>query len=174
LRQTRRNLGEVPRQSGARVADAKLFLDFERVDREQTHQIRTNEPVIPGDVEHADDPRRERIADRRGGAREIGPAVAKVLGRHELDGPAVGQRGADGIGSGCGFAPITARNEVDAFEPATDVAIARDAQDAPVFIRQHHGITGVGKMCHEPVDHRTRRAQQRLVRGVQFAQLGIA
>lgn len=133
-----------------------------------------DETVVPRDVEDSDDPARDGVPDRRGGARQIRPAVAEVFGGHELHRATVGDRRSDRVRAGGGFAPIAARHEVDAREAALHVAVAGEVHDAAASVGEDDHVAGIGQLLREAVDHRQRRAQQRLVGVPQIRKLCIA
>ena len=60
---------------------AQTFFDIEHAHRKQTREVRADEPVIARDGEDPSHLTAHGIVNRHSGAREIGPAVAKMLGR---------------------------------------------------------------------------------------------
>src|SRR5262245_40746834 len=119
---------------------ANILRDLERGGREKTGEKRADEAVVSSDVEYAQQPAAVWVPDRDRRTGEILPAVAVVLGRHQLHGVPAGDRGADRVGAGRALAPIPTRDEVDPRQLAADRAIAGDFEQMAVRIAKHRDI----------------------------------
>jgi hypothetical protein len=119
---------------------------------DQRKGVRVVAAVVARDVEHAAQ-LAIRGAHRRGGAGQEAVALEVVLGAMYDHGPALGQRGANGVGATVGFVPQSARAQRDTVSARNKVQVTQAVQQEATRIRQNHQAARVTHLVgHEGHD----------------------